>query len=394
MQVRPGRYIPAREKSLPIGEPQDLGDDQAEPYGLPSSFRRCAVRKAFMAVGLFVAGTTLGWLGAFAQDRPAAGKPFVHIPDTVSPEARKYLESLPDPATRPPSPAADDFAGWKREWEAGEAAQQPHVEAALKRFEPTIEERKVGGVPVVDVKPKGWKDNGQVLVHAHGGAYTMYSARSRLPSSVLAADATGLRIISIDYTVAPAGRWEKVTDEVLAVFAGLQKEGFKWKDLAIYGESAGGALAAGAVLKMRDQGLGMPAAVVLWSPWADITNRGDSAVTLKNAEPTYLYEKHLQSSADAYADPKDQRHPYVSPVYADYTRGFPPTLIQGGTKEIFLSHAVRLHRAIDGAGGVAVLDLYDGMPHIFQLRPGMASSPESRAAMKKMKAFLQQHLAN
>ena len=58
--------------------------------------------------------------------------------------------------------------------------------------------------------------------------------------------------MSIDYTVAPAGKWQRVTDEVLAVFAALQKDGYKLRDIAIYGESAGGALAAGSVLKMRD----------------------------------------------------------------------------------------------------------------------------------------------
>jgi epsilon-lactone hydrolase len=60
---------------------------------------------------------------------------------------------------------------------------------------------------------------------------------------------------------------------------------------------------------MRDKGFGMPAAVVLCSPWADITDSGDIAVTLKHAEPMYLYERHLKPSADAYADPKDQKHP-------------------------------------------------------------------------------------
>jgi acetyl esterase/lipase len=328
---------------------------------------------------------------ASAQDRPDATKPFAHIPDTVSAGARRYLESLPDPATRPAAPAAADLAGWKRAWEQAEADAKPLVEATLKRFEPTVTERHVGGA-VLDIKPKGWKDNGKVLVHAHGGGYTLNSARSRLTSSVLAATATGLRVLSVDYTVAPAGKWQKVTDEVLAVLAGLQKEGYALKDIAVYGESAGGALAAGAVLKMRDRGLGMPAAVVLWSPWADITNRGDSAVTLKDADPVYIYDRHLRSSADAYADPKDQKHPYVSPVYGDYTKGFPPTLIQGGTKEIFLSHAVRLYRAIDGAGGTAVLDLYDGMPHIFQFRPQMVDSLESKAALQKMTSFLRQHL--
>jgi acetyl esterase/lipase len=272
------------------------------------------------------------------------------------------------------------------------AESEPRVRATLKRYRPTVEKQTIGGIPVLSIKPEGWKDNGKVLVHLHGGAYALYSARSRLPGSVPAAHATGLLVISVDYTVAPAGKWPKVTDEVLAVLAGLRKEGRKLKDIALYGESARGALAAGSVLKMRDKGLLMPAAVVLWSPWADITNRGDSAITMRGFDPLYRYEKHLKHAADAYAQAKDQRHPYVSPVYGDYSKGFPPTLIQGGTRELFLSHFVRLYRAIDGAGGTAILDLYDGMPHIFQTRPEMADAAETRAAMKKMAAFLKRHL--
>jgi acetyl esterase/lipase len=334
------------------------------------------------------------WSAASAQEKVAQQKPFVTPPDTVSSQARAYLESLVDPATLPVWPAADDIAGWRKAWEAAELASEPKVEAVLKRYQPTVARRKIGGVAVVEVKPRNWKDNGKLLVHLHGGAYALYSARSRLVSSVPAAEATGLRVISIDYTVAPVGKWGRVTDEVLAVFAGLKDEGHQPPDIAIYGESAGGGLAAGSVLKMRDQGRPMPAAVVLWSPWADITNRGDSAITLKSFEPTYLYREHLGRAGDAYAEPKDQKNPYVSPVYGDYAKGFPPTLIQGGTRELFLSHFVRQYRAIDDAGGRAVLDLYDGMPHVFQIRPELADAPETRKALGKMAAFLKQHLGH
>lgn len=161
-------------------------------------------------------------------------------------------------------------------------------------------------------------------------------------------------------------------------------------DIAIYGDSAGGGMAAGVVLKMRDDGMGMPAAVVLWSPWADITETGDTYETLKLAEPMYIYEKHLKHSADAYADPKDQKNPYVSPVYGDYTKGFPPTLIQGGTKEIFLSNFIRLYQALDSDGQKAKLDLYEGMSHVFQAF--MPDTPESKMALGKVDAFLKQHL--
>lgn len=74
--------------------------------------------------------------------------------------------------------------------------------------------------------------------------------------------------------------------------------------------------------------------------------------------------RSTSSAAGAYADPKYQKHPHVSPVYGDYSKGFPPALIQGGTRELFLSHFVRQYRAIVDAGGQAVLDLCDGMPHV------------------------------
>jgi acetyl esterase/lipase len=349
-----------------------------------------AVAFGLVGVGILYALTLLPPPAA-ARGQPPA-RPFVSIPDTVSDEAKAYLAALPGPDARPAAPAPGDRPAWTKAWQDREAERLPLAEAALRRYGPTVTERTLGGVPVLDIKPKGWRDSGQVLVYTHGGAYTYFSARSSLPSGVVAADATGLRVVSVDYTVAPAGRWGQVTDEVLAVLAALQREGVRLKDLAIYGDSAGGGLAAGAVLKMRDRGLGMPAAVVLWSPWADITDRGDTAVTLKHAEPTYLYERHLKPAADAYADPEDQRHPYVSPVYGDFTKGFPPTLIQGGTKEIFLSHFVRLYQAIDQAGGTAKLDLYEGMPHVFQ--PRLAAAPEGKAALRKMTAFLKHHLGD
>ena len=321
-----------------------------------------------------------------------------HIPDTISTEAREYLKSLEDPASLPESPAADDLEGWKKAWDENETLHQEENDVVVQQYEPTIAPRELGGVPVLDIRPKNWQDNGKVLIFAHGGAYALYSAASSLFSSVPVAHDTALRVISVDYTLAPFARYEQITDQVIAVFRALLEEGYGWQDMAIYGDSAGGALAAGSVLKMRDKGLelglsaveAMPAAVVLWSPWSDITQTGDTYVTLREAELDYRYDLHLKSAADAYADPKDQKHPYVSPVYGDYTQGFPPTLIQGGTREIFVSNFVRHYQALDCAGQLVKLDLYEGMSHVFQgAQPGL---PESQVARNKMADFLEEHL--
>ena len=100
----------------------------------------------------------------------------------------------------------------------------------------------------------------------------------------------------------------------------------------------------------------------------------------------------LGPSADAYANKKDQKHPYVSPVYGDFRNGFSPTLIQGGTREIFLSNFVRLYQALDTSGQIVKLDLYEGMPHVFQAKS--PESEESITALKKMDAFLVKYLKN
>ena len=208
--------------------------------------------------------------------------------------------------------------------------------------------------------------------------------------AVIAAHETGLRVISIDYTVAPHAKYNQMSDEVVAAIQALLAQGQRLEDMAIYGDSSGGGLAAAVILKMRDRGLGMPAAAVLVSAWLDVTPSGDTETTLHDADPNQLYEKHGKFAAAAFADPQDQKNPYASPVYGDFSKGFPPTLIQGGLKETLLSGFVRLYQALDVAGVPVKLDLYEGMIHNFQDR--IPDAPESILARKKMRDFLYQYL--
>ena len=326
-----------------------------------------------------------------AQCAAGAGQAgFVSVPDTISPEWQARLRTLSDPSCQPAWPAPDDLDGWRALQQAREAARMPAADAAVARYQPTIEATEIGGVPVLDIRPKEWRYDGKLLVYAHAGGYVFFSSRSTLNNSALMADTTGLRVISIDYTLAPVGKWDHVTDQAVAVLQALQGMGYRPQDIAIYGDSAGGALAAGAVLKMRDRGLAMPAAIALWSPASDITDRGDTQATLMRADPIVVYQNQNKNAAAAYADPSEHRNPYVSPVYADFSGGFPPTLIQGGTKEVLLSGFVRLYRALDLAGIPVTLDLYEGMPHVFQWT--LPDAPESRIALDKTRTFLNTHL--
>ncbi|WP_431021670.1 alpha/beta hydrolase fold domain-containing protein [Ectopseudomonas guguanensis] len=155
-----------------------------------------------------------------------------------------------------------------------------------------------------------------------------------------------------------------MSDEVLKVWKALLANGINPRTAVFFGDSAGEGLAAASVLKIRDQALLMPAAVYLSSPWSDLTDVGDTYESLAQSDPM-LNAEALSWAVDAYAAQQDKRHPYVSPFYGDYKKGSPPTLIQGGTREIFVSTMVRHYQVLPGARIEAVLDLYEGMPHTF-----------------------------
>ncbi|WP_165235446.1 alpha/beta hydrolase [Aquisphaera insulae] len=316
--------------------------------------------------------------------------PYVHVPVTVSPEAQAFLATLRDPHLIPRFPEPTDIAGWEKLQEAAEAEGVARSEVLLRGIPHTVTPGRLGEIPVLDVRPKDWTEDGKVLVYTHGGAHTMYSARSTLGRAAIAAHSTGLRVVSVDYTLAPRARFDRISDEVVAAIQALVEQGIRLENMAIYGDSSGGGLAAAVILKMRDRTMGMPKAAVLVSPWLDVTSSGDTETTLHDADPNQLYERHTRFAAAAYADVEDQKHPYVSPVYGDFSAGFPPTLIQGGLKETNLSGFVRMYQGLEAAGVPVKLDLYEGMIHNFQDR--IPDAPESILARRKMRDFLRLHL--
>jgi len=223
----------------------------------------------------------------------------------------------------------------------------------------SVYRRDLGGVSVLRITPKGWKDNGKRLVYLHGGSQAFLSDHGMLAGGASVAARTGLRVVSVDYVSTPRAPWVEVSDQVVAVFKYLNRLGFAMNELALYADSTAAGAAAESVLKMRDAGLGMPAAVVFWSPSTDFVDPGGTA-----------------------AEDGDGG--------LDFAKGFPPTLIQGGTGEISPDRLRQLYLALESAGQSVSLDLYEGMPQVFQVR--LPGSPQAVAALDRMSAFLLEHL--
>ena len=313
----------------------------------------------------------------------------IYVPPTISAEAQVVLKALIEAkAYAIQFPAPDDLAGWEKVYEIAEARSKDSAEKSLAASHATVTELEMGGISVEDIRPHGWNDNGKVLVYVHGGGYSLFSARSTFPVAVPMATATGLRMVSVNYTPAPRAHFEEIQRQIVSVFDALIEAGFAMQDIAIYGESAGGGLTASTVLNLRDQGKGMPAAAVFWSPNTDLSSRDDSTVTLDPDDPILTYSTLLVTGSKAYAGDVALDDPRVSPLYADLSKGFSPALIVVGTKELLLSSSVRFYQALEAAGQSVKLDVYEGMWHVFP----QYGLPESKVAVEKSAKFINDHL--
>jgi acetyl esterase/lipase len=348
-----------------------------------------------IVLGLAALMALAGTSAAFAQTSPAPTPPSTapgslrtYIPTTISPEAQAIYKAF-RPFILTPQPVPRTDADLIALHDKNEQNFIPGADALAKQLGATVIPRQIDGVPVYEVRPKGWHDDGTVILDVHGGGFITGSAHSNIGGTAHLADMTGKRVLSIDYTVAPKGNWRTVTDQVVAVYKGVLAEGIAASHIGMTGGSAGGTIVAASVLKLRDQGLPMPAALVLGSPMTDLTEGGDTRMTLAQADPA-LHPDQVRPGLDAYAAPADQKNPYVSPVYGDFTKGYPPVLIQGGTKEWLLSDFVRLNRAIKAAGGSSDLEIYEGMPHGFAGL--MLNTPEGKQAAAEQLTFWQRYL--
>lgn len=329
-----------------------------------------------------------------AEPSAGAGAPLhprYEIPTTVSKEAAAALTAVYQRISQFPLGASPASAKeWKQKQAFMEQLFRPMTEAVADALKIKRTNDVIGGVDVVRLSPPSYKANEQELIYMHGGGYVLFSAYSMLTIPALVAAATGLEVISIDYTLAPEGNWRSATDQVVTVWKEQLSAGRRPESVGVFGDSAGGGLAAGSILKMRDLGLPLPGALYLISPWSDITDTGDTFTTLASFDPT-LTSESLASGANAYVALEDRNHPYASPLNGDYSQAFPPTLIQAGTREILLSQAIRHYDVIASGKGACILDIYEGMPHAFQAL--IPHAPETQRSIARAASFFAKELS-
>jgi acetyl esterase/lipase len=297
--------------------------------------------------------------------------------------------------SRPPGPDWNDVPRTPAEWKAAveKSAQQvltklPQLREALGvKVEPTT----LAGVKVFLVTPRSVpeRNRNRVLLHLHGGARVFYPGEAGTREAVLMAGLAGFKVVSVDYRMPPDFPFPAALDDAVAVYRELLKT-HGAKSIGIFGTSAGGSLTFTALLRARAQGLAMPGAIAPGTPTVDLTKTGDSLFANAMVDNNLVTRDGLiDATIVLYAAGHDLKDPLLSPVYGDL-KGFPPTMVTSGTRDLYLSNAVRVHRKLRASGVEAVLQVFEGLSHSQWL--AVPDAPETRDYHDEVARFFDRHL--
>jgi acetyl esterase/lipase len=282
----------------------------------------------------------------------------IPVPAHLSPQAQAWL-SMPRPAEVPGYPELDDAQGWRQRIAASDAMILNVHLAGKPRPECTIRELREGEARGFDVLPAGVDPaDRRVFLDIHGGGLIMGAGTVCQAMAANTAGYIGARVVAPDYRMPPDAPFPAGLDDCMAFYRMLLRD-HDPAQIIVGGASAGGNLAAATVLRARDEGLPAPAAVVLLSPEVDLTESGDSFHTNAGIDGM----GSLMQANLLYAAGRDLTDPYISPLFGDFSKGFPPTLLTAGTRDVFLSNAARLHRKLRMAGIAAELHVLEGAAH-------------------------------
>lgn len=312
----------------------------------------------------------------------------LQVPTTVSPQMQKIIGTPINPNWKvwPQTPEE-----WKAQVAKAAAAVEKNLPALRDALKVKIEPMTIDGVKAFMLTPAVIppQNRNRLLIHVHGGCYVNGPGESGTSEATMMAGFGGFKVLSVDYRMPPDHPYPAALDDAMTVWKAAQKMA-PAKNMAIIGSSAGGGLTLAMVLKAKMDKLPLPGAIAPGTPMSDLTGAGDSFQTNALVDNVLIaYGASCDTRAALYANGRDLKDPLLSPVYGDMA-GFPPTILNTGTRDLLLSNTVRVHRNLRRAGVIADLHVHEGQAHGGWYRDYTA--PEAKETFEEIARFFDRHL--
>ena len=297
----------------------------------------------------------------------------------------------PDPVRSRNAEIPQGATAWKAFQKSSDSVASLSTMKLIEAMQVKVEEKEISGVLTRIVTPQVIDDafSNAIFIHLHGGAYTMNAGLASIIEAIFISNFVQIPVISVDYRMPPDHPFPAAQDDAVAVYRKVLED-FPNHDLILGGTSAGGGLTLSTTLRLKNENSSLPKALFAGTPWSDLSKTGDSYYIMEGIDRILVsYEGFLEQSALLYANGKDLKDPYLSPVYGDVS-GFPPTFLLTGTRDLFLSNTSRMQRMLNDKGVTTELVLLEGYSHAdYAVVP---NAPESMGAIMDLKRFLKEVL--
>ena len=314
----------------------------------------------------------------------------IPVPLDVSPAAQALVAApyrVPAWDANPP-----DADAWRALIHRVAEASLPAIARARATLGVTMQPTTIGGVPGFILTPRTMPEahRNQVIYNIHGGGYVYGPGESGTMEAVLMSGLGGYKVIAVDYRMPPDAPYPAAMDDAMAGYKAVPASTDP-AHVAVVGTSTGGGMTLALMLRAKAEGVKLPAAMAPGTPWADLTETGDSYKTNEWVDNVLVsYSGYLSHAVALYANGHDLHDPQLSPIYGDF-HGLPPAILTTGTRDLFLSNTVRTHRKLREAGVDAELQVFEGYSHAQYLFD--VDAPETKEMFGEVTAFFDKHLA-
>jgi len=213
----------------------------------------------------------------------------------------------------------------------------------------------------------------RLIIHVHAGGFIAMTSRSHQNYIRLWATTTQTPILCVDYRLAPEFPFPAALDDVWQTYVWVLQHaerylGINPAKIVLTGDSAGGNLAMGCVIKAIEMGVRLPDGLLLNFPALNMWKEAYTPSFLLSLDDVIMHHTFLRLCHNCYIkdpllDTKDNH--YLSPLFASTTllSQFPPTRIMVGTRDPLLDDCWRLLERLNEAGADAELEVFEGLVH-------------------------------
>jgi len=249
----------------------------------------------------------------------------------------------------------------------------------------SLNKMEIEGVEVEEFRDKDDKNStNKIILYAHGGGFIFERAYTHLSFLSYLAHRAKVKIISVNYNLAPEHPFPTQINELEKVYLYLLQKGHPLQDIFFAGDSAGANLVISTALLLKKNKKKLPKGIILISPTTDGTFAYHSFNKNQKTE-TMLSQEKMRFFYDSYKGKKKVTNSLISPVFADL-KELPKTQIFVSDSELLFDDAMNFYKKLKKADVKPELHIGKGLFHGYPLL--VRYMPEANSAINKIVEFI------